>query len=757
LGRCAQAEHPGRITLADTDGQEASTHVLPAVLAAAVAVGEPQVAVRGGTGYVPRLVRAGSGRNGLLAFPDAPGWRLDLDHRGTFDGVVLTADNSDEAPLSPGQVKVAVRAAGVNFRDVAVALDIVSDTRALGGEAAGVVTEVAPDVTGLAAGDRVTGLFPGLCSVAVTDARLLMPIPEGWSFAQAATVPAAFVTAWYGLADLGRLAPGDKLLLHAAAGGVGMAALQLARRAGAQVYATASPPKWDTLRALGLPDTRIASSRTPAFEAAFLAATGGQGVDAVLNCLTGELTDASLRLLPRGGKFIEMGKTDIRDPAAVAAAHPGVTYRAFDTADAGPDRIAEILAALHGLFTAGQLTPLPVTAFDIRRAPAALRHLAQARHTGKIILTIPPDLTRALATATVLITGGTGTLGAHTARHLAAAHGARHLLLASRHGPAAPGAQALREELAALGARATITACDTADRGALAALLASIPAEHPLGAVIHAAGVLDDGVLTSLTPARLAPVLAAKADAAWHLHELTAGMDLSAFILYSSAAGTLGSPGQASYAAANTFLDALATRRHAAAQPAHSLAWGLWEQPTGLTSHLTPTDHTRITRHGITALTTSHGLALLDTTLATGHPVTIPARINTTTQPPDQLPPLLRALAPARRAAAPAIAAAGDQASALARRLAARPEADQPAHVLDLVRSNVATVLGHATPEAIDPAQPFRDLGFDSLTAIELRNRLNTATGLHLPATLTFDYPTPDALARWLHAQILPA
>jgi polyketide synthase 12 len=606
LIRSAQAGHPGRITLADTDGQDASAAALPAAITAARAAEEPQVAIRNGTAYVPRLAGIGArsrraGLDGGLVFPDAPGWRLDRVRRGTFDGLALLPSDDMGAPLAAGQVRVALHAAGVDFHDVAVALDMVAYQRATFGEGAGVVTAVGPDVTGLAPGDRVTGLFPHIASEAVTDARLLMPVPADWSYAQAATVPVAFLTAWRGLADLARLAPGQKLLLHAATGGVGQAALQIARHFGAQVYATASPQKHATLQALGVPPDRIASSRSPAFEAAFAQATGGTGMHVVLNCLTGDLLDASLRLLPRGGHFIELGKTDLRHPDAVAAAHPGVIYQAFDIMGTGPDHIGQILATLHGLFTRGALAPLPVADFDIRRAPAALRHLAQARHTSKILLTIPP----ALAHGTTLITGGTGTLAAATARRLVTSHHARHLLLASRRGQDAPGATAVAEELAAFGAQVTITACDTSDRYALAELLDSIPASRPLAAVIHTAVidtgvdrtavVDDDGIITSLTPARLAPVLAAKAATAWYLHELTAEADLAAFILYSSAAGISGSPGAGSVAAAGSFLDALAAYRHARGLPAASLA--------------------------------GDAVALLDTALAAGRPAGIHARL----------------------------------------------------------------------------------------------------------------------------------
>ncbi|HMH91646.1 MAG TPA: beta-ketoacyl synthase N-terminal-like domain-containing protein, partial [Streptosporangiaceae bacterium] len=290
-------------------------------------------------------------------------------------------------------------------------------------------------------------------------------------------------------------------------------------------------------------------------------------------------------------------------------------------------------------------------------------------------------------------------------------------------------------------------------------LLATIPAAHPLTAVIHTAGVFDDGVITSLTKERLTAVLAPKVDAAWHLHELTAGMSLSAFILYSSAAGVLGSPGQGSYAAANTFLDALACHRRAAGLAAVSLAWGVWEQSIGM-AHLAGDGRAQITRGGLTALPSAEAFTLFDAALAGEYPVTIPARISATAVAgASDIPPLLRALAPApaRRAAvtSPADLSTAPGASAVAAQLAGLPEAGQHALLLDLVRANVAAVLRHPTADAIDSTGPFTNLGLDSLTAVELRNRLNAATGLRLPTALIFDYPTPATLARWLHGQIL--
>jgi NADPH:quinone reductase-like Zn-dependent oxidoreductase len=312
------------------------------------------------------------------------------------------------------------------------------------------------------------GLFSAaFAPVVVADQRTVVRIPAGLSFVEAAGIPLVFLTAYYGLFDLGRLQRGERVLVHAAAGGVGMAAVQLARHMGAEVFGTASPSKWGALRALGMDDSRLASSRDLEFEARVMKETNGRGVDVVLNSLAREFIDASLRLLPRGGRFVEMGKTDLRQADAIAAAHPGVTYRAFDLVEAGNDRIQEMLVELAGLFERGILRPLPTRVWDVRRAPDAFRYVAQARHIGKVVLTIPRAID---PEGTVLLTGGTGALGALAARHLVARHGARHLVLCSRSG----GGEALKEELEAQGACVTVARCDVSDRDAVRAMLAAI-------------------------------------------------------------------------------------------------------------------------------------------------------------------------------------------------------------------------------------------------------------------------------------------
>ncbi|MGV9317281.1 SDR family NAD(P)-dependent oxidoreductase, partial [Streptomyces sp. NPDC003691] len=762
LLRSAQAEHPGAFALLDLDAYEETTRALPAAIAAIRGADEPQLAVREGAAYVPRLAPVADEE--ALSLPDGPdGWVLDARPRGTLENLAPVPSAAAGEALEPGRIRVSVRAAGLNFRDVLIALDMYPGNAPIGSEAAGVVLETADDVTDLRPGDRVFGLFPGgVGPVAVTDRRLVARIPEGWSFPQAAVVPVVYLTAYYGLADLAGLGAGESVLIHAAAGGVGLAAVQLAHHRGAEVYGTASRGKWELLRAAGLPPERIASSRDTGFTEAFLSATGGRGVDVVLNSLAGEFVDASLELLPRGGRFVEMGKLDVRDPGETADRHPGVRYRQFDMVEAGPERIREMLAEILALFDSGALRPLPVTAWHAADALEAFRYLGQARHVGKVALRVPRPLDPA---GTVLITGGTGTLGSLLARHLVTEHHITHLHLVSRTGPDTPNAQTLHTELTALGAHTTITACDTSDPQALHTLLTTIPTNHPLTAVIHAAGTLDDATVTSMTGEQLDSVLRSKVDAAWHLHELTAGADLAAFVLFSSAAGTLGGPGQANYAAGNAFLDALAWRRHRAGLPASSVVWGLWEDSSGMTGHLTEGDVRRLGRGGLRPLSSTEGLALFDAALRAVEPVTFAARIDTgafaAADGAAPVPVVLRSLVRADPAAATGYGARPGPAAAdgpsLSERLAGLTEAEADDVVLELIREQVAVVLGHRGPEAVVADEAFKDLGFDSLTAVELRNRLTAATGLPLASTLVFDHPTPQVLAGHVRSRLAEA
>ncbi len=393
----------------------------------------------------------------------------------------------------------------------------------------------------------------------------------------------------------------------------------------------------------------------------------------------------------------------------------------------------------------------------VREGEAFAARVGRVAQTQTLISDDPPDdqsadVCEPLRRGTVLVTGGTGGLGALVARHLVTEHGVQSILLASRRGLGAPGASELQAELADLGAQVSVQACDVSDREQLKTLLGLIPGEYPLCGVVHAAGVLDDGVIGSLTPERLDRVLASKVDAAWYLHELTRDLDLPMFVLFSSIVGVFGGPGQGNYAAANAFLDALAGYRHTHGLAASSLAWGQWAMPSGMTGQLGEADLERMARTGVAALSSEEGLALFDAARQQPDAVLLPVRLDTTVlrqyAKAGMTPALLRGLirTPARRASTTG--------GSLARRLADTPSDQRAQVVLQVIQSEIAAVLGHTTPNTIDPARAFPELGFDSLAAVELRNRLNTTTGLRLPATLVFDYPTPAAVADYLLGQV---
>ncbi|WP_217181316.1 type I polyketide synthase [Streptomyces sp. AC495_CC817] len=461
--------------------------------------------------------------------------------------------------------------------------------------------------------------------------------------------------------------------------------------------------------------------------------------------------DAKLVLVTRGGV-----------PTSADGDAPDLTHAAAwglvrSAQTENPGRL--VLADLDG--TEGSRDAL-VAAVASGEPQLALRegraHIARLARVPAAEQSRTPDWGRP---GTVLITGGTGAIGSVLARHLVAEHGVKRLLLTSRRGPAAEGAAELVVDLAALGAHAEVVACDAADRDALARLLGSLPDAHPLTAVVHAAGTIADGVVDAMTPAQLDTALRPKVDAAWNLHELTEGMDLSAFVVFSSIAGIFGGMGQGNYAAANAFLDALAHHRRANGLPAASLAWGLWANKGGMSGGLDEADFRRIARGGIVAFSPAEGATLFDTANATGEPVVLPLRLDTGALAAQTgtggVPALLRGLVrpPARRSAA-AGEAAPDAADTLRRTLAGQPEQRRERTLLDLVRGHAATVLGFPGPASVDAERGLLELGFDSLTAVELRNRLGAATGLRLPATLLFDHPTSAAIARQLSVELAP-
>ncbi|OEV11170.1 SDR family NAD(P)-dependent oxidoreductase, partial [Streptomyces nanshensis] len=515
---------------------------------------------------------------------------------------------------------------------------------------------------------------------------------------------------------LARAPGGQPLLVHDAATPVELAVVALARHRGTEVFATAPPAARDTLRALGLDAAHLASSRTGEFERTFAETLGEARIGTVVT---------------RGAGTGDAGGGPGAVPVPDTLLRVGAAFT--DPETAAPGALPEDLTDLPEL-------PHPGPGEDSRLEECRVR-----------TLTADWD-----PQGTVLITGGTGGLGLRIARHLVADRGMRRLLLLSRRGMDAPGAAQACAELTGLGAAVDVHAADVTDAEALASALASVSGTHPLTAVVHAAGVIDDGVIGALTPERVATVLRPKADAAWALHEATRGLDLAGFVLFSSAAGVLGAPGQGNYAAANAFLDALAQRRHAAGLPAVSLAWGLWQESSELTAGLTDADVRRMERAGLGLLPTRQGLGLFDVaTTAETAALLLAAPLNLRTlrsrsaQP--GFPTLLRRLAGKED-----LPGAGETA-ALPAELAGLSEADRRARLLATVRQLAAAVLGYGSSGAVAPDQAFTTLGLDSLGAVELRARLTEITGLTLPATLVFDFPTPAALAGRLLELIEPA
>ncbi|MFE3457713.1 SDR family NAD(P)-dependent oxidoreductase [Nocardiopsis aegyptia] len=741
----AETENPGRFLLADAD------RIDEPLIALLSKFGEPRVAVREGRAYVPRLAEAKAGDSGLSLPQRRTHWRLDVRGTGRVDDLVAVPDDEQGKPLAEGEIRVAVRSAGLNFRDVLMAVGMHPEPVGIGNEGAGIVLEVGAGVDDLATGDRVMGLIPGaFAPSAVVRRDRMTRVPEGWDDASAASVPAVYLTAYLALVEEAGLRPGERVLIHSAAGGVGQAAVHVAQHLGAHVLATASPEKWDVLRSMGVAGEHIAHSRRLDFEEGFR--TSSPPVDVVLNSLTGEAIDASLRLMASDGRFVELGHNDVRDPARVAADHGGVEYRTFDLSTLDAVRLQRAYGVIVPLLEKGELPAVHVTRFPVERTVDAFRHMQRGHNVGKIVIDMA---TRFRSGGTVLVTGGTGTLGAVVARHLVVRHGVTSLLLVGRRGPDAPGASELADELAGLGARVRVEACDVADPKQVRALLDDLPPSHPLTAVVHAAGVVDDATVTSLGPDVLERVLRPKADGAWNLHEATADHDLDAFVLFSSAAGVLGSAGQAGYAAANAFLDALALHRRSLGLPAQSLAWGRWEGRSGMTDGLGDTETARMARSwGLVGMVDDEGCALMDAAEATGRAHVLPAAIDlpglrARSASAGSVPALLRGLV-----GGPVPAATSDGLEGGDRLRSAPAGRQRRAMLVERIGEQAAEILGYPGGQRLEPDQDFLESGFDSLTAVELRNRLGEATGLRLPAAVVFTHRTPTALAKHLDGEL---
>lgn len=726
----AMIEYPGRFIVLDIDDATSWTH-LPEALGTALS-GETQIALRHDRTLVPRLTKTRGNEADILALPDAASWQLSFEAVSGTLAPHITPYPQAEAPLSGQQVRVEVRALSFNIPPLTAPL------HAGGAFFAGVVTDTGPDTHQLKPGDRVMGLFgnDAPCSCPIANESQLAVVPPSWTLPQAASTAADYVGVWLWVRGVAALQSGERVLVHAAEGNIGRAAVYLARALGADVYATAQPGERAALAEGGLDKNHLATDTSLLLASSTATQLGERGIDIILHPASRhqEPDAAAMRLLAPHGRVITL-----------SARHD--TEEAHDASMNDPACIADAFQHLKPLFAEGLLPPLPVAARDIRHLPAVVTSLTERKEVERQVLTVPHAIDPA---GTVLITGGTGALGAAAARHLVSEHGVRHLLLVSRRGPNADGAAELDAELTALGAQPTLAACDVADPDALAALLSEIPTQHPLTAVIHTAGTVDPAGIETITRAQFDDVLRPKIDAGWHLHRLTQHLDLAAFVLYSSSVGLAGLPGQSNYTAANTFLDALASYRRQQGLPAVSLAWGMWQERSGMGVQLGEEHIQQVISTGLSPMPTREGLAHLSAALYPGvdshRSLIVPARFNIDDLKARGMTPLLSELA----------AASAKKASAVnvAQHIASLPEAERYPYLLTLIVRHAGIVLNHPNVSEITDDAEFRALGFDSLTAVEMSSRLGTATGLRLPATAIFDQATPGALANHLVEQL---
>ena len=754
--RLEQPDFPCRsVELDPKSSADSAIGMLVDELLAGIENAESEVAFRGDLRLVRRLKPA------TLEAERSRSWQL--ERRGSIEGLRFS-----ETPLrkpGPAEVTVDVRASGVNFRDVLNVLGLYPERVPLGAECAGIITAVGPDVTGFQLGQRVVFFSANSFAERVTvPVSCVCTLPHDIDFESAATIPVAFLTASKALEEIAQIGSGSRILVHAASGGVGLACLQLAAAAGAQVFATASRGKHEYLRRLGV--QHVFDSRSSGFAKQLHEATGGEGVHVVVNTLGEEFLEESLRCLVANGTFVELTKPQPGIEERVARIDPQVRFAQFDLMHCLRDEPTSYRTHLQSLLQrieSGQLTPLPYTDYPMEDAPTALRTLRDASHTGKIVLarqtrngdsarvSQAPSANAAGSNTPVLarndrsylIAGGLSDLGLLVAQWLAC-NGAGYILLVSRQA-AEPEQQRRLDSIRRLtGATIAHAAADLRDRDAVDRAVEQAAKQLPLGGVFQLAGILDNALIQNQTPESLQRVLAPKLDGSWHLHQATLQQPIDQFVLFSSAASALGSPGQVNHAAANAFLDGLAAYRRQRGLPGLTINWGPWSKLGSAKA---------IGRSGVLA-----GIGMIDpfagmaffqdqmvaqaTGSSTSQVIAIDLQADQLKSRADALPMLQSILRTTERAETN-----GDSISELRDRFLAAPLTARKPLLIRHLQQVVAKTLRLSQPSDVRADEALFDLGLDSLTSLEVRNQIQAALQIELPSTTLFDYPTPADLA----------
>lgn len=744
LGRTIQQEYPSlSCKLIDFEAI-ALNQLLPELLSANP---ENQVAYDQTQRYVARLAPQST----TLNHP----YHLQLSEYGTLDNLELVP-LARRSPL-PGEIEIEVAASGVNFRDVLNALGVLKDyLQAMGfadstevpfgGECAGVVTSVGSEVTNFVVGDRIIAAqaVGSLSSHITIDARFAIAMPEQLNYGEAATIPTTFLTAYYGLSYLAKIKPGDKILIHSAAGGVGQAAVQIAQQAGAEIYATASTGKWEFLRESGI--KYVMNSRTLDFADSVMKLTGGQGVDLVLNSLNGDFIPKSLDVLAPNGKFIEIGKVGIWDKEQVIARRDDISYFPFDLLEVSqqnPELIATLFAELRQQFVEKTLHPLPHKTFPIQSVDQAFRYMAQAKHIGKVVISMPAGNSIVKSNGSYLITGGLGSLGLKVANWLAG-EGAKSLILIGRSKPTEDAKQAI-DKLEHQGVTVNTIQADITNYNAISNIFSKYQSD--IKGIIHAAGVLDDGLLKTLTWSQFQKVLQPKVQGAWNLHLATKELSLDWYVCFSSVTSVFGSVGQSNYAAANAYLDNLMSYRRQLGLPGLSINWSIWSE-VGMATRLSTQQQDSLNQQGLQAIAPQAGVKILKQLLQqqAEQGIVFPVDWSKFLAQKSSNPFFERLQSQ--------ISSKTTVASSFLQKLATVIPENQLQVLQEHIRLQIAKVLGYSDPEDIDTQEKFADLGMDSLMAVEFKNSLQASLGDAISLTAAFDYPTVELLAAYISQEL---